>query len=167
MHYITIPALEIGTASSGNRGHAGRKGKVGGSSKSKLSSAAGVVSVEYDAAYTLAESAGRIQRAFEKIPEKERLKSACKKIIVYDNPEDLQQRVKDDGFDELIEGDETVFGMFDFATGTAYVSIYDLREHENSLRTFYHEIGHSIVGGDEDAATAWAAAYGNHKYGQE
>jgi len=31
MFYVTVTALEIGTASSGNRGHAGRKGKRGGS----------------------------------------------------------------------------------------------------------------------------------------
>lgn len=41
MHYITIPALEIGTAASGNRGHAGRKGKRGGSAPR------GAGSVEY------------------------------------------------------------------------------------------------------------------------
>jgi hypothetical protein len=28
MHYITIPALEIGAASSGNRGHAGAAGTM-------------------------------------------------------------------------------------------------------------------------------------------
>jgi hypothetical protein len=31
MFYATVTALEIGTSSSGNRGHAGRKGERGGS----------------------------------------------------------------------------------------------------------------------------------------
>jgi len=40
MHYITIPALEIGTASSGNFGHAGRKGSRGGSVSKRAASGA-------------------------------------------------------------------------------------------------------------------------------
>lgn len=148
-----------GNENSGNHGHAGRPGKVGGSAG--VSTANGKVSFEFDNENTLPETKKAMQDGLAKIPAKELAKSALKKVVAFDNAEDVYRAAESLGVDmSAVEQDEQVHGFFDPKTGTAYVSYWDSRLGKNSLNVLYHEFAHSVVGLDEEMALSYAESLG-------
>lgn len=147
-----------GGAGSGHHGHSGRPGLVGGSSKRENSyqSGNGTVSWEFDKENTLKETEEFLKKAWNKIPLSERKKSAVKRIVTFDNPEDVYREAERIGIDlSEVEPDEQIHGFYDFKTNTIYASVWDSRLGKNSPNTFYHEFAHSVVGRDENSVIAY------------
>ncbi len=119
--------------------------------------ASGEVAVSYDPEKTSAESAKKASAWLSSIPKSELLKSTAKKIEVFENPEDMDARLREGGIDPGIEENGQVRGAFDFDTKTLYASTWNGYSHDP--RTLLHEMGHSILGMDEDAAESWAQAH--------
>jgi SPP1 gp7 family putative phage head morphogenesis protein len=110
--------------------------------------------VEYNPETTTKESADRFKQWLSTVPESERAKSTAQRIEVHQDPETMYERMRELGLDEGIEENDQVRGAFDFKSGTLFASSWNGYEH--SPRTLYHELGHSILGRDEDAAESWA-----------
>ena len=114
---------------------------------------AGSAEVVYDPEVTMEDTARKMLRTLQSVPQRELSKSAAQKIEAYDNPEDVTQRFEEVG----IEQDELSNGAYDFRTGTVYACSWD--GYQDSPRTLLHELGHSIVGEDEEMAEAWYENY--------
>ena len=114
---------------------------------------AGVAEVVYDPEVTIEDTARWMLETLKSVPKRELRKSAATRIEAYDNPEDVTRRLDEVG----IEQDELSNGAYDFRTGTIYACAWD--GYRDSPRTLLHELGHSIVGADEEMAEAWYENY--------
>ena len=119
--------------------------------------AAGEIPVHYDPEVVSPEAAARAVGWLARVPAHELAKSAARRIEVYENPEDMYARMEERGIDPGLEPSGEVRGAYDFSTHTLYASTWNGTEHHP--RTLLHELGHSIVGVDEDLAEGWAQAH--------
>jgi len=120
-----------------------------------LRTGAGVAAVFRNPELTSEDTAKRVLRMLSSLPSRELSKSTCKRIEIFDNPEDVTARLESVGiFDSDLSN-----GAFDFDSGTLYACVWD--GYSESPRTVLHEFGHSIVGPDEDSAEAWYQNYTN------
>lgn len=115
------------------------------------------VHVHYDPEVVSEEVAEKVHGWLSKIPAAERAKSVARRIEVFENPEDMHRRMAEVGIDPGIEESGSVHGAMDLGSKTLYTSTWD--GHEHYPRTTYHEIGHSILGMDENRAEGWAQSH--------
>lgn len=138
---------------SGDREEDGREFRSIGT----VQTAHGLVHVHYDKDKTSQEIADKANEWLKQMPQKELDKADVRRIEVFENPEDMYQRLEEKGIDPGIEPSGQVRGAYHAGTKTVYASTWDGWEH--SPRTLLHEIGHSILGMDEDAAESWAQSH--------
>lgn len=115
------------------------------------------ISIDFDSEVTSRDTIAKVKGWLDSVPKEELAKSTAKKVEVYDNPEDLQRRLDEVGIEMDHGPNGLTRGAFDFSTGTLYASVWD--GHQNSPRTLFHEIGHSILGMDENRAESWAQKF--------
>ena len=112
------------------------------------------VSLEYDETLTSPDTIRLAAKWINGVPPRALQDSTVRRICIYDNAEDVTRKLEELG----ISPDEGMAnGAYDFATGTVYAAVWD--GYEDSPRTLFHELGHSVVGYDEDAAENWARIY--------
>jgi len=126
-------------------------------SAGSVKTAYGNVAIDFDPESTSEEVAAKAAGWVSKIPQSQMMQSVAKRIEVFENPEDMYARMEEIGVDPGIEESGQVRGAFDFETGTVFASTWD--GESDSPRTLFHEIGHSILGTDEDSAESWAQSY--------
>ena len=141
----------------GNFAHTPPKGKKAASegrifkSVGSVRTGAGNAQVVFDPEVTTEDTARRTLQFIKSIPTRDLSMSAARRFEIFDNPEDVSQRLDEVG----IVADDLSNGAFDFRTGIVYACVWD--GYASSFRTLMHEIGHSIVGRDEAMAESWYA----------
>lgn len=109
--------------------------------------------------YASTDSVDMVKGTLEAIPKRELDKAAIKTIEIYDNPEDLMSRLTERGVD--FDPGDYVRGAYDVRTKTIYASVYDADLGVSTNKNLLHEIGHSIVGLDEEINEIWLKNYGS------
>ena len=141
----------------GNMFYTPPKGKTAASegrifkSVGSVRTGAGNAQVVFDPEVTTEGTARRALQFIKSIPTRDLSMSAARRFEIFDNPEDVSQRLDEVG----IVADDLSNGAFDFRTGIVYACVWD--GYASSFRTLMHEIGHSIVGRDEAMAESWYA----------
>ena len=99
-----------------------------------------------------------MREAYMKIPLKERMRSAAKRVVVFDDARDVFQAAEKLGYTDEVDPDSTeIKGFYDFDSHTIYTSAWD--GYRDSPENFYHEFAHSIIGYEEKAIKPWIKAF--------
>lgn len=128
-----------------------------GKSVGSIVLAKGKVPIIYDNEVTSQEDAARFADWLTRIPMSELAKSSAERIEVYADSDAMRARMDEVGIDPEIGDNGEVRGAFDFGTKTLYASSWNGYEH--SPDNLLHELGHSILGFEEESAENWASAH--------
>ena len=168
---------EKGGPGSGNYGHSGRPGLVGGSGGNAIAPMGYtarqkdhlLTDMVWDDQTTNGEFARQeIGKYMDTIPDSISKFSGMRHLIVSDNVEDVYPWLQKTMPEELgaIPADAEVRGVYDRSTGTAIVSLYSWEYAEGYVGgNFYHEYAHSL----EPLITSdgWERAWGEWDYSQD
>lgn len=122
-----------------------------------ITTARGSVPIHYDYDTVSPDVVAGVQAWLKALPQNELARSVANRIEIFEDPQDMFRRMEEVGIDPEIEGNGEVRGAMDLDSGTLYASTWNGYNHDP--RTLYHELGHSILGMDEDAAESWAQAH--------
>ena len=134
----------------------GQEGR-GSGGYDRYKSALGSVQFDYDNQITTSDTVKMFQDTWKKIPQTEREKAVIRRVVCFDNPEDVYAKAEELGIDPEVGDTGIVRGFYDYSNKTIYTSAWN--GYENSPKNFYHEVAHSIVGFEEESVESWLKAY--------